>query len=367
MKKLDRKAKLLLVCCALVLISTIVLFIHINWNNTTDQSGPGTSASLSQSFFEDASSEIYKGTNVGMNTWGTLPEDSLELEKQFTNLELLETSITTSSGHKLYESQNGAGNYIVSGNLLFKYVGGDIIPTLYDFLREEETGRRIRIYDNQDDIDAAILRQADGKAILDGTAFIPYERAVVFNGSLLGSRYAIREDEELFVHLPDLANEYSYHSYYDPAVGVLLTYNQTGYFFPCQITSKDYTESLNVSQGRWDYRNTDSENIWSDTFNCIDSFGYIELETVSRILGWTYELKDGILLITSNQYDMYPLYACVPGPQFEGYDVYTPEEAESILAGRGEDTTGEVQQESVSEILTDTSENGGPAVSGQEE
>lgn len=280
--------------------------------------------------------EQFYGTNVGRPIIGIRPEDAASLEERIADLQLVETSITMFTGHKVYESRNGAGNYIISGSMLVRYVNGDIDSSLYDFLREEGGTQRIRVFDSEEAASHADELQKTGQALIAGTQ-PPLDRAIILNGSLVeGQEFTINHLDQLLVPIDEVFSSYAYNAGYKAGVGAVISYNQTGYFFPTRSTTAPYQETYSVSAGMWTYTNSDLENFWSDQFYCVWDGGRVEMETLERILGWTYEVKDNMLIITSSAEDMYPVNVVRQEKQFQDYDVYYPEDVELRPESDGE-------------------------------
>lgn len=267
--------------------------------------------------------------------------DEANLKARFEELNLVKTNITMYSGHAVYESQTGAGNYIISGSMLVRYVNGDVEPSLYDYLREESGTRRIRVYDTEEEVARADRLQGEGRALLEGVQ-APAPRAIVLNGSLVeDAEYSIDHEDRLLVTVEQVFAAYAYNAGYTPGVGAVIPFNYTGYFFPSRHTSPDYQEIYHVAGGQWTYTSSDNDNFWTDTFDCIWDGGRIEMETLTRILGWTCQIQDGMLVITSCPEDMYPINVYLTEAQFQDYDVYYPEDVSLLPKGSGRDASME--------------------------
>lgn len=266
-------------------------------------------------------------------------------------LQLVKTDIIMYTGHSVYESLGGAGNYIISGYLPMRYINGDVEPSLYDYLREEAGTRRIRVYKTAEEVITADRLREDGNNLLSG-AKPAITRAIILNGSLVeGVGYTIDHEDRLLVPVAEVFAAYGYNAGFSKDVGAVLSYNYTGHFFPTINTSASYRETYKVSGGQWTYTNSDPANFWADRFNCIWEGGCIELETLNRVLGWTWEFVDGMLVITSCEEDLNPLNVCLPPAQFQDYDVYYPED---IKLAPGDEVTSSV---SISSEEVDISDN----------
>ena len=118
------------------------------------------------------------------------------------------------TGHTLYYSNTGE-YFIISGEVPVAYINGKIYPTMY--LREEGTGKRIKTFNNQMELDDFTSRWKSGQRVLSGET-VTEEGTVIVDGCMTNIKYT-KIDDETYFNLYDVFKEINPSTYYTAGSG----------------------------------------------------------------------------------------------------------------------------------------------------
>ncbi len=125
--------------------------------------------------------------------------ESLDLEE----MQVTGGARTLATGHKVYYSPVSDKEYIISGYTPLYLVNG--VPVDRGFLREEETGVRIRTFLSQGEMEGFLSRWESGQRILSGATHGD-EGMIIIDGALTDLSFT-RQGEDMMFSLYDVAME----------------------------------------------------------------------------------------------------------------------------------------------------------------
>lgn len=223
------------------------------------------------------------------------------------------------TGHTIYSHLNvnssensnhdntGNWRYIKNGYDLLELNAFDSIPEDEGYLlREENSDNRIRLFDTQEELDAANESWEKGQAILNGESD-EIQGGIILDGCLLdgvsweiGSTYT---EKSIYVRLSSIAEAFSNGSYVT-TTGVLHipTYEGCGNAsieIPStkSIGFENEVEAFQIDTDNktWHYNAWGDGGLWEDDFKLTSDIFFMPAEWASRLTGWTFYF-DGVML-----------------------------------------------------------------------
>lgn len=226
---------------------------------------------------------------------------------------------TLYTGHTIYSRMNissaetanhdntGNWRYIKNGYDLLELNAFDTIPKDEGYLlRKADSDERIRLFDTQEELDAANNAWEKGQAILNKTAE-EIQGGIILDGCYLDGivweTASLYSGESIYIPLRDIAMAFSSGTYVTTS-GVLHipTYEGCGNA-SIEIPSKksagfdSEVQAFNINKeaGTWHYNAWGEGGLWEDDFKLtLDSF-FMPAEWASRLTGWTFYF-DGVML-----------------------------------------------------------------------
>lgn len=222
-------------------------------------------------------------------------------------------SVYEPTGHKIYEGSDG-GKYILSDDVPV-WIRTDRKLDLNQqngFLREERTGKLIRTFITQTEIDMFNKGYEDGQAILTGKKeAIP--QSIIFDGVLTPFTFEGQAGKDALINVADIslwtAPDYFVYQSDDPVVTVSANENYSVQF-RTMLLRRDSYEKLDVNVVNNSYRfRSDGVEFRISLLNPDDPT--LPVEQLARVLGWTVYTDGNCLSIcsdTSNLTDKAILY-----------------------------------------------------------
>ena len=256
---------------------------------------------------------------------------NFELKQEKLDEMELTPVLDTTGNHKLvlngqyilYEGidENGeAKQYIISGADPVLYTGPQ--TTFDDIMvaRQEETGKRIYLFDSQEDVDKFLKSREEGRAVLD-SASQEGDWKIVLNGQLIdGASPMLGEDGLLYLPLRQLAEAYNPpYTQFDSTNGVLyIALDDCLFGIPCDdasISTKNKYVFEKLSDGYVHYRYTDmgvGGNLTTLTGSPrvpqTAEYCWVTPDDLAFILGWDISVKGHVIHVQSDPLDDSDLY-----------------------------------------------------------
>lgn len=204
----------------------------------------------------------------------------------------------TSTGHRLY---SGASNsaFIISGINPVEYVNGKIFGT--DYLREEDTGMRIRTFNNVSEVEYFLQSYASGQRILAGETDAD-KGTVIVDGCFTNIRY-VEKNGVMYFNIVDAQKQLVPSSAYIEGSGSLHVFPNE--FITVQIPTDSVTyqlkKSLSVVGGRFTFRSWSGEPFEYTVPVLNENDMLISVQDASVMFGWKMYSNGKVLSIVSDE------------------------------------------------------------------
>lgn len=208
--------------------------------------------------------------------------------------------IKVATGHTLYKSLQNDNLFIISGETPIQYINGQIRPV--SFLRAEHSKERIRVFNNQEEIDSFLSAWQAGQRVLSGETYAD-KGTVLIDGVMTDIKFNWEQNDVTF-NLLDVMKEIVPDSYYtkgDPFFNVFLDEN-TVQLIPTSSATVQYQDlNLNLVRNTYTFHGLNEEKIpFEYTANILDN---ITLKAYGKdmqvILGWEFYTNGDVLSIVS--------------------------------------------------------------------
>lgn len=178
--------------------------------------------------------------------------------------------------------------------------------------RQEKTGKRIYVFDYQEQADAYKAAWDRGQAILDGTEAGP-ENGIIVNGRFIEGYTARLVNGEYYIPLKAVAYAVDKDTFNDDTKNSKVTFSiptPTGYSYvtvPYSATSVGSTHYNNVFEsGNYD---ESAGEIWTDKFNYGDTNAcFVPASQLMRYTGWYIYTDGNIVSIISDETDVSDMF-----------------------------------------------------------
>lgn len=189
--------------------------------------------------------------------------------------------------------------FIVSGMNPIEYVNGRIFGT--DYLREEDSGIRIRTFNNQEEVDCFLQSFASGKRILAGETDAD-EGAIIVDGCFTGIRYE-EKDNILYFNIVDVLKQIVPTIIYVEGSGSLHVFPNE--FVTIQIPTDSATyqlkKSLAVSGGKFTFRSWNGDKFEYPATVLNEKDMLMSVQDASVMFGWRMYSNGKVLSIVTDE------------------------------------------------------------------
>lgn len=175
------------------------------------------------------------------------------------------------------------------------------------WLRQEYTGKRIYVFDTQEDLDAAQQAWDAGQVILNNTS--DTKNALIVNGRLVDGGHPKFEDGECYIPLTYVASAVNPDLYYNDTEKGILTVPLQGFYagstisVPYSIGAPGVYKKSTFEAGNYNAslgEGTDADVYWTDQFTIGEGNAcYVPASELSRYTGWyIYSNGDSVHIVT---------------------------------------------------------------------
>lgn len=285
---------------------------------TATEATPETSESASQGFVllpsseptlqghngyftqEDNGQKIWERDKEFADKWCT-EDTAVAGLKTFLGNQVFAVPASSITGNAVPEGQEDPTVYVQLYGYSPNVVDADgYVRNISIWMRQEYTGKRIYVFDTQEDLDAAQKAWDAGQAILNGTSDV--KGALIVNGRLVDGGYPKLEDGEWYIPLTYVASVVNPDLYYnDTEKGVLTIPLQGSYAgatvsVPYSIGAPGLYKASTFEAGNYNAslgEGADGDSFWTDQFTIGQGNAcYVPASELSRYTGW-YIYSDG--------------------------------------------------------------------------
>lgn len=249
---------------------------------------------------EDNGQKIWERDKKFADEWCT-EDTAVDGLKTFLGNQVYAVPASSITGTPVPEGQEDPTVYVQLYGYSPNVVDADgYVRNISIWMRQEYTGKRIYVFDTQEDLDAAQKAWDAGQAILNGTSDV--KGALIVNGRLVDGGYPKLKDGEWYIPLTYVASVVNPDLYYNDTEKGVLTIPLQGCYAGATISVpyslgapgiyKDSTfEAGNYSASLGE--GSEDDTYWTDTFTIGEGNAcYVPASELSRYTGW-YIYSDG--------------------------------------------------------------------------
>ncbi len=213
-----------------------------------------------------------------------------------------------STGHQIYQSKTDGEQYIISGKSIIA-VSFTSDNNANNFMREEDTGKRIHMFGNVSDLEYFKGRFEAAQRILKGESQAP-ENAIILDGVLTDFTYT-EENGEMYFNLADIAYELSSAYSYFETDGILnVSVNDwVTISVPTTMASSYVKEYNGVAGERYKFESWNGEDFetWAPVLDPVKP--EISAKDAQMMFGWGMYTDGNTLCIVSDPLNVSSLAA----------------------------------------------------------
>ena len=212
------------------------------------------------------------------------------------------------SGHQIYRSQTNDREYIISGTIAIPVDSKDDYSG-NGFLREENTGRLIRVFGNASEATTFLAQYEAGQRILDGDDESE-DGQIIIDGCLTSYTFR-RTGDKIYINLEEIAPLVSTMTYYDETMGYLTIYvnDFVSVMLPTTSASSSLKASFDVTGDYFRFRSWNGERFecWVPLLDPLTPD--IEISYASQMFGWQFYTNGKAISIVTDPLNVSDLTA----------------------------------------------------------